>query len=408
MTAIVRTDDSVPDPRLDTNAQAAERRGPPPNIEKTDAAIGGRRARAIDLNVLAVLAVLYTLYFAREFLLPIVYAILLNFLLSPVVRWLARFRIKPPIGSALVILAILGVLGSGAFKLSSAVREWAETAPATLVTAEQKLGKYIRPLQRASKTAEQVANAAGAATGATPPATKTAQVVVQGPSLASRAFGTTQRSVATILEVLILLYFLLAAGDLFLQKLVKVLPNLGDKLKAVNIARAIESSISTYLFTATSVNVVEGIVVSGVMYLWGMPNPAVWGSLVAILEFIPYLGALAMVVILAVAALTTFDSIGRTLLIPASFLAINLIQGNIVSPLLLGHRLSLNPVALFIGLAFWFWIWGVSGAFIAVPLLAMLKIFCDHIESLAAVGEFLGQRDDSERRTTLRSTPARV
>ncbi|MEO7086614.1 MAG: AI-2E family transporter, partial [Gemmatimonadaceae bacterium] len=123
MTAIVRTDDSVPDPRLDTNAQAADRRGPPPNLEKTDAAIEGRRARSIDLNVLAVLAVLYTLYFAREFLLPIVYAILLNFLLSPVVRWLARLRIKPPIGSALVILAILGALGSGAFKLSSAVRE---------------------------------------------------------------------------------------------------------------------------------------------------------------------------------------------------------------------------------------------------------------------------------------------
>jgi predicted PurR-regulated permease PerM len=401
MTAMLRGDDGIVESKVDTTAAAPTGA---PSLEKTEAAIESRRTRSIDLNVLAVLAVLYTLYLARDFLLPIDYAILLKFLLSQVVRWLGRMRIKPPIGAALIILAIFATLGSGAFKLSTSVRDWAVTAPATLVAAEQKLGKYIKPLQRASKTAEQVANAAGAAAGATPATTKTAEVVVQGPSLASRAFGTGQRSIATILEVLILLYFLLAAGDLFLQKLVKVLPNLGDKMKAVSIARAIEGSISTYLFTATSVNVVEGVVVAGVMYLWKMPNPAVWGSLVAILEFIPYLGALAMVVILAVAALTTFDSIGKTLLIPASFLAINLIQGNLVSPVLLGHRLSLNPVALFIGLAFWFWIWGVAGAFIAVPLLAMLKIFCDHIESLAAVGEFLGQRDDGERRSTLRAT----
>ena len=403
MAASVR-DDSILAPTVDVGAQAqpVDQSSPTPDLAKTEAAAESPRARSIDLTILAVLAVCYTMYFAREFLLPIVYALLLSFLLSPVVRWLARFHLKPPLGAAMIIVAILGALGSGAFKISSAVRDWAITAPQTLVVAETKLGKYIKPLQRASKTAEQVASAAGAAAGATPTTTKTSAVVVEGPSLASRAFGTTQRSIATILEVLILLYFLLAAGDLFLQKLVKVLPNTGDKLKAVNIARAIEASISTYLFTATSVNVVEGLVVTGAMYLWKMPNPPLWGALVAVLEFVPYLGALAMVVILAVAALTTFDSIGRTLLIPASFLCINLIQGNIVSPLLLGHRLALNPVALFIGLAFWFWIWGVPGAFIAVPLLATLKIFCDHIESLAAVGEFLGQRDDGERRAMLR------
>jgi len=122
-----------------------------------------------------------------------------------------------------------------------------------------------------------------------------------------------------------------------------------------------------------------------------------------VLEFIPYLGALAIVVLLGIAALTTFDNVGHALLVPASFLLVNLIQSNVVSPLLLGKRLALNPVALFIGLAFWFWIWGIAGAFIAVPLLATFKIFCDHIESLASVGEFLGQRDEHERRATVRA-----
>ncbi len=396
-------DESILTPDVDVRADAipVDSGAAEPDLAKTGSAIESLRGRSANLTVLTVLAVLYTIYFAREFLLPIVFALLLSFLLSPVVRVLARFRIPAPLGAGLIILAILGLLGSGAFGLSGSVRDWAATAPQTLATAEAKLDKIIRPIQRASKTAEQVASGAAAAAGSTGSA-KPAEVVIQGPSLASRAFGTTQRSVASILEVLILLYFLLAAGDLFLQKLIKVLPNLGEKRKAVQIARETESSISTYLLTATLVNIGEGLVVTGVMYLWGMPNPPLWGALVVLFEFIPYLGALAMVVILSVAALTTFDTIAHALLIPASFLLINLVQGNFISPLLLGHRLSLNPVALFVGLAFWFWIWGIAGAFVAVPLLATFKIFCDHIESLAAVGEFLGQRDERERRTTAR------
>ena len=406
MDAMRADGDSILTPHIDVASQAsADPAVAQPDPSKHVATIDGRAPRSINLTVLTVLAVLYTLYFARDFLVPIVFAVLLNLLLSPVVRWLTRLRIPSPLGAAVIILAILGVLGSGAFGLSGSVVAWAASAPETLKTADAKLAKIIKPFRNASRTAEQVAAAASEAAGAGAGASakKPAEVVVQGPSLASRVFGTTQRSVASVLEVLILLYFLLAAGDLFLQKLIKVLPNLGDKRKAVQIARATEASISTYLLTTAAVNITEGAVVAGVMYLWGMPNPALWGALVVLLEFVPYLGALAMVVILGVSALTTFDSIGHALLVPASFLLINLVQGNVVSPLLLGHRLSLNPVAVFIGLAFWFWIWGVAGAFIAVPLLATFKILCDHIESLASVGEFLGQRDERERRVVVRA-----
>ncbi|MBK5187137.1 MAG: AI-2E family transporter [Gemmatimonadaceae bacterium] len=105
---------------------------------------------------------------------------------------------------------------------------------------------------------------------------------------------------------------------------------------------------------------------------------------------------------MSIAALTTFESVAHALLIPASFLLINIIQGNFVSPMLLGHRLAINPVALFVGLTFWFWVWGIPGAFVAVPLMATLKIFCDHIEVLASIGEFLGPRDDEERRALVR------
>jgi predicted PurR-regulated permease PerM len=351
----------------------------------------------VQVTLLTVLGVLYTMYFAREFLIPIVFAVLLNFLLSPAIRALTRIKLAPPFGAAIVVLLLLGGLGGGAYAASGPAQRWATDAPESLGKAESKLRHLIRPMQQVSRNMERAASAVGG------PGAKPQEVILQSePSLTSRLFGTTERLVAAILEITILLYFLLAGGDLFLQKLIKVLPHFGDKIKAVEIARATESAVSAYLSTALLVNVAEGLVVTGILWFLGMPSALLWGGLVAIVEFVPYLGALTAVVILGIAGLTTFDNVGRALLVPGSFLLVNLIQANIVSPMLLGHRLTLNPVAIFVGLAFFFWIWGVAGAFLAVPLLASFKIFCDHIESLAAIGEFLGQRDEEERRATAR------
>jgi predicted PurR-regulated permease PerM len=237
-----------------------------------------------------------------------------------------------------------------------------------------------------SRTAEQVEEA----TTVSGPA-KTPEVVLKGPSLSQRLFGSTQRFVTGALEVIVLLYFLLAAGDLFLQKLIKVLPAFQDKRKAVLIARETEASVSAYLLTVFVVNVAEGAVVAMIMYLLGMPNAGLWGVLVALLEFIPYLGATVITAVLLLAALTTFSNVGHALLVPGSYLVINILQANFVSPMVLGRRLTLNPVAVLVGLIFWWWLWDIPGAFIAVPLTATLKIVCDHIETLAPVGEFLGK-----------------
>lgn len=395
--------DSVLTPDVDPVAQATpvDRRGPTPDLEKTGAAVAGAQMRGAGVTTLTVLALLYTIYFARSFLLPIVVALLLSFLFSPVVRALARFKVRPPVGAGLVILGLLGTVGFVGYELSGPVETWAASAPQTLATAQGKLRELLRPLERASRTAEQVQSAAGA--GSAAEGEKTQEVVVRGESIISRVFGTTQKFVTGAMEVLILLYFLLAAGDLFLQKLIKVLPRLRDKRKAVEIARRTEASISTYLLTTAAITIAEGLVVAGVLWMLGMPSPLLWGAMVMVLEFIPYLGALVMTVVLTIAALTVYPTVGQALLVPGAFLAINVVQGNFISPMLMGHKLALNPVALLVGLAFWFWMWGIAGAFIAVPLLATFKIFCDHIESLAAVGEFLGMRDDDERRATVRS-----
>jgi predicted PurR-regulated permease PerM len=351
------------------------------------------RSVPLALTVLAVLAVLYTLFTARSFLVPIAYALLLNQLLSPVVRALGRLRIPTPAAAAVVVLALIGALVFSVYTLAGPVEKWVSNAPAMLADVANTLRPVTRPLQRVQKTAEQVERQAAPTTSPAKPA----PVEVRGPSLWSRLFGTTQRLLAAVAEVLVLLYFLLAAGDLFLQKLIKVIPSISDKKKAVRIAREAESSVSVYLSTVAAMNVLEGVVVAGAMFLLGMPTPALWGALVLVLEFIPYLGAAVAVVSIGIAALTTFHNVGYALLAPLAFLVINLVQANLVSPIVLGYRLSLNPVALFVGLCFWFWIWGIPGAFIAVPLMATLKILCDHVEPFAAVGEFLGQRDTHAR-----------
>jgi len=395
-----RESDTTLAPRVDPTATAepASPEAPEPDIERTADALSQPRSRSIETTVLTVLAVLYTLYVARGFLIPIVFALLLNFLLSPVIRRLARWHVKPPLGAGLVVVLLVGGMGFGVYKLAGPAQRWAANAPQSFAKAQHKLRSIIRPVQQVSQNVEQAASAVGAPTSGKKP-----EVVVQtGPSLSSRLFGTTQRIAAGLVEIFILLYFLLAGGDLFLQKLIKVLPHFSDKVKAVEIARATEATVSAYLSTTLLLNIGEGIVVALALWLLGMPNVVLWGVMVAALEFVPYLGAATATVVLGVAGLSQFDQLGHALMIPGAYLLINLVQSNLITPMMLGHRLTLNPVAIFVGLAFFFWIWGVPGAFLAVPILATMKIVCDNIESLEALGEFLGQRDEDERRATAR------
>ncbi len=359
------------------------RAGPPPDA---------RLNRSLALTILTVLAVFYSMYFARSFLIPITFAVLLNFLLSPVVRTFGRARVPAPIAAAVVILTIVGLLVLGVYQLSGPVQAWIDKAPQSLATAQRQLKKIIRPIEKVTRTAEQVDKATGTDSG-----TPTPEVVVKSASISRRLLDSTQRFLASILEVIILLYFLLAAGDLFMAKLIKVLPHLRDKLKAVRIVRETEAAVATYLMSNLATNVAEGVVLAGSLWLLDMPTPILWGLLAAVLEFIPYLGALVIVVVLGVAGLATFPDTGHALAVPGVFLLINFVQANVATPLLLSHRLSLNPVAQFIGLALFWWLWGIPGAFLAVPILATLKILSDHIDDLHSIGEFLGQASEKER-----------
>lgn len=366
-----------------------------PDLSETIREAESPRSRSISLIIIATILVFGALYFARDFFIPVALAMLLSLVLSPIVRVLARWRLPYPAGAALVLALVMGGVGGAGYMIAGPVRAWISAAPVALPKAARKLKAVVRPVEQVSRAASQVEQATG-----TSPSRDA--VVVQGPSLSSRLAGTSAAVLGGTIEVLLLLYALLAVGDLFLQKLVEMLPRRGDREKAVSIARATESSISAYLGLTALINVSEGAMVAAAMALLGMPTPLVWGAMVALAEFVPYVGMLTMSVVLMVAALTTFDTVPHALVVPGVYLAINFVQGNIVTPLVMSRRLTLNPVAIFISLALWWWLWGIAGALLAVPLLATFKILCDHVESLASIGAFLGEREESERRRSVR------
>lgn len=359
---------------------------PRPSLKKLrDVMQGPFGIRSIALTGLFLLAALYTLYFARAFFLPIVLAVLLSFLMSPVVRFLKKLHIPNGLGAGLLVLTLIGSLGVGIYELAGPAYEWAQQAPRQMRRLERKLAEFKKPVQTMSKATQQVEKITQVGAGQQP-----TKVEVQTETLGERMFSQATEIIAGGTVMFILLFFLLASGDLFLRKLIRVLPSLEDKKRAVEIARQIQSDVSTYLSTITVINLALGLAVWGLMTLIGIPNPLLWGVLAFVTNYIPYLGAIVMIVVLAMVGFLTFEDTAHALMAPGAFIGLNLLESYLVTPLVLGHRLTLNPVVIFLGLTFWGWLWGITGALLAVPIMVVLKIVCDRSEPLRSVGEFLG------------------
>jgi predicted PurR-regulated permease PerM len=315
-----------------------------------------------------------------------VLAVMLSFLLSPVVRGMRKVWIPEPVGAALVVLALLGLLGTGIFQLAGPAYTWAEGAPQSLRKVEKRvrdLKKGVLTVNQATEQVERIAKVGGGQPSQT--------IALRTESLGQRVLTQTTSMLFNGSILVILLFFLLASGDRFSRKGVNLLPRREDRKRAVEILRRIQSEISAYLLTITLINVVVGLAVWGITAFAHFPNPLLWGVLAMAANYIPYLGVVVMITVLSMVGLLTFDDLGRAFAAPGAYLALHALESYLVTPMVLGRRLTLNPVILFLALIFWSWLWGIPGAVLAVPIMVVVKILCDHSTRLAPIGEFLGR-----------------
>jgi predicted PurR-regulated permease PerM len=339
--------------------------------------------RSILLLGIFVLLTFYTLYFAREILLPIIFAFILNLLLQPAMRTLTRLRLPRAVAALLMILVFFGVVGGIGVSISSPAADWIAKAPESLTQLEQRLSVLKRPLAELQDATKRVEDMAQGDQGK-------ATVAVNGPHLSSLLLLNTQSFLFGLGVTVVLLFFLLVTGDMFLRRFVEIIPKFRNKKQLVEISQEIERNISGYLFTITLMNAAVGVLTGLTASLFGMSDPILWGVAAFLLNYLPIFGPLLGTGMLFLAGLITFDTIWQALLPAATYLAIHIVEGETITPMLLAGRFTLNPVLVIISIVFWYWMWGVAGALLAVPMLATLKIICDRIRPLAAFGHFLG------------------
>ena len=341
------------------------------------------------LTILTTLAVFYTLYFASEIVLPFVLALVLNLLLSPAMRLLThRLKFPKHLAALLLILLLFGFIGMIGLAISVPASGWIAKAPESLPALQHKLAFLHKPLTAVENGLQRVQammsggghGGAGGGGGG-------------GASLAG--VGTTILSgtkffLGEIFTLVLILFFLLASGDSLLRRFVEIMPTLADKRRAVQIVSEIEHNVSLYLATITIMNVAVGLLNMAQVWLLGLPNPLLWGVVAFMLNYIPILGPMTGIVIFFFVGLFTFDSVVHALIPPAIYLAIHLLEGETITPMLLARRFTLNPLLVIASLMFWDWLWGIPGAFLSVPMLAVFKIVCDHVDSLTPLGHMLG------------------
>lgn len=336
-------------------------------------------------SAILTLATLYTLYFASDFFIPVVAAVVLNLVVSPWMRAFAKKRIPPPVTGAVIVLGLVAVLTTGAVQLSDAAAEWLARAPVAIGQLEYKLRSIKEPVEKVKEASEQVQQIAEVGQDSQ----SQQEVVVKPPSVLENLFGTMRSVVVQIVVTLVLLFFLISAGDIFKAKLVAAMPTLTSKKRVMAIWQQIERDVGVFVSTVTVINVAFGAAVAVGLYLIDMPNPLLWGTIAGLLNFVPYIGALVGLTVITVVAIITFDSLSYALLAPAIYVGLNFLEAQFLTPSILGNRLSLNAAIVFVAVIFWGWLWGVAGAVFAIPILIGVKTVCEHSPRLQMVAEFL-------------------
>jgi predicted PurR-regulated permease PerM len=340
--------------------------------------------KAVFLGGLFLLAVLAGCYVAAEIALPVVLAFVLKLVLQPAMRALVeRIHLPHGIAALAIILVLFGTLGGLGTALSGPASSWAQKLPSGIPKLQQRLSVLSRPFATVEKLVDK---AEGLTQGNYP---KPVPVAVQGSGLSDQLLIGTRSFASGFFETALVLFFLLANGDTFLRRLVEILPRFHNKRQAVEISQQIERDVSAYLFTITIMNLVVGLATGVVAALCGLGDPVLWGAVAFLLNYIPIMGPVLGIGIFALVGLLSIDTLWLALLPAGLYLTIHIIEGETVTPMLLARRFTINPVLVVLALVFWYWMWGVPGAILATPMLAITKIICDRIRPLMAFGHFI-------------------
>ncbi|WP_274630447.1 AI-2E family transporter [Arvimicrobium flavum] len=332
----------------------------------------------------------YALYFARDFFMPVILAFLLALMLTPVVRFLSKRGVPAPLSATLLVLFSVGTIGIAGYFLSGPVIALVNDAPSIGRRVAERLAEIRHPFEKVMEVSEQVEKATSATEE---PGVQ--KVVVAQPGIVSQAAGNLLSAGTSAAITFVLSLFLLASGTMFYEKIIQSFTRLSEKKRALRVVYDVEREISRYLLTVALINGGLGMAIGAGLWVIGVPNAAIWGIAAALLNFLPYIGAAATIIVVAAISLITFDTLAYALLAPAYVIFCNVVEGQLVTPLVVGRRLEINAVAIFIAVAFWSWLWGFIGALIAVPLLVVIKVFCDHFDRLRHIGNFLSAQQTS-------------
>lgn len=337
------------------------------------------RPRApLSLVVLAALAVGYTLWAAQALILPILLAAFFALVGNPILRGLKRLHVPRFLGALLVI--VLGIAGTGALavQLAEPATQWATQAPQQLRRIASQVRDLTRPVQQANQAAE---NFARAASGETNRQVRIVRTQLDDPY---RALVRTPKLAASVLAVVLLTFFFMVYGENLQRHVIMLMPTRQQQRFTVGIMRSIEREVSRYVFTISIINLLLGTVLAGALYLMGISvrEAALWGTVATLLNFAPYVGPLIGVLMMLVMGFVEFRDPAAALLPALVYLGLHTLEGQIVTPIVLGRRMALSPLMLILGLMLFGWLWGMIGLLLAVPMLVCVKIVLARLDGL--------------------------
>jgi len=340
--------------------------------------------KVTSLRLLLVGAIGTLLYFAHVAFVPVALALLLALVLSGPVEVLHGWRVPRSVSAALLMAGILGTLVALVNFLSLPAQQWFAAAPHTLRVIEKK----IRPLEQIISRVDELRNSAGNIGNSAHSAPQPA-VAAPEESAPALLLDATRGAVLSSVTVIILTLFLLAGGPPMLARMTSAFASDLTSTHIINVIEKVRNEVGRFYVTTALINVGLGIATAVAMMLLGMPNPLLWGTMAAILNFIPYAGSTATLVILTVVAIVSFNDLGHVLAVSGSYLAVATLEGQFVQPLLVGRRLQLNPMLVFLALWFGGLFWGVAGIILATPTLVALKVIAKSARGGRPVLNFL-------------------